>query len=116
MRVNPETYTVEGAESLAWARRQHLSSKVPRWQGLPGAWAHIEAPGGVDGTGEAHWKPCAWSARALGCKGRPKRPGVKGQWESDPLIVAVKPAKEAAGRRVGGAKGRAEQGAWWRER
>ena len=97
MRVNPETYIVEGAESFAWARRQHLSSKVPRWQGLPGAWAHIEAPWGADGTGEAHWQPYMWSGWALGREGRSKRLGVKGQWESDPLIVAMKPVKEAMG-------------------
>jgi hypothetical protein len=116
VRVNPETYIVEGAESLAWARRSYRSLNLPKRSGLPGAWAHIEASEGADGTGEAHWQPCAWSARALGCEGRLKRLGVKGQWESDPPVVAMKPAKEARGRRVGGAKGRAEQGAWWGER
>lgn len=45
MRVNPEIYIVEGAESLARSCRQHRSLNVPRRLGLPGAWAHIESPG-----------------------------------------------------------------------
>ena len=36
-----------------------------------------------------------WSRRALERTGRPERFGVKGRWESDPLIVVMKPAKEA---------------------
>lgn len=45
VRVNPETYIVEGAESYTWTRRQHLLLRLPNRQGLPGAKAHIEAPG-----------------------------------------------------------------------
>ena len=45
MRVNPEIYIVEGAESLAWARRQYPLLNQLRQRGLPGARAHIEFPG-----------------------------------------------------------------------
>lgn len=44
MRVNPETYIVEGAEGNALTRRPHLPSEPPNRQGLPGARAHIETP------------------------------------------------------------------------
>ena len=45
MRVNPETYEFEGADGFTRARRQHLSLKMPKRRGLPGAKAHIEIPG-----------------------------------------------------------------------
>jgi len=44
VRVNPEIYTVEGAEGLAWTRRQDRPSEPPSRPDLPGAWAHIETP------------------------------------------------------------------------
>jgi hypothetical protein len=45
VRVNPETYEFEGADGYTRVRRQHLSSKMPKRQDLPGARAHIEIPG-----------------------------------------------------------------------
>ena len=44
MRVNPEIYFVEGAEDLAWIRRQNRPSEPPSRPDLPGARAHIENP------------------------------------------------------------------------
>jgi hypothetical protein len=113
VRINPENYIVEDVEGYTWTRRQHLTMKMPNRESLPGAWAHIETPGerteqerpiGNRGKVEA----------GAGDKGRPESTGVKGRWESDPLIVVRKPVKGTV--RTGGAKGRAEQGAWRRER
>jgi len=44
VRVNPENFHVEGAEGLAWTRRQHRPSEPPSRLDLPGARAHIETP------------------------------------------------------------------------
>jgi len=44
VRVNPEIYFVEGAEDLAWIRRQNRPSEPPSRPDLPGARAHIENP------------------------------------------------------------------------
>jgi len=44
VRVNPETFAVEGAESNALTRRPRLLSGMPSRQDPPGAWAHIETP------------------------------------------------------------------------
>ena len=112
VRVNPENYIVEDVEGYAWTRRQHLPSKVPRWESLPGAKAHIETPG------ERMEQERPIGNREVGAdagdKGRPESTGVKGRWESDLLIVVRKPVKGET--RMGGAKGRAEQGTRGRER
>jgi len=112
VRVNPETYIVGDVEGYTWTRRQHLPSKEPRWESLPGAWAHIET------LGERMEQERPIGNRRVevdaGDKGKPETTGVKGRWESDPLIVVKKPVKGIT--RTGGAKGRAEQGTRWGER
>jgi hypothetical protein len=113
VRVNPENYIIGDVEGYAWTRRQHLPSKVPRWESLPGAWAHIETPGERMEQERPIGNRRKVAADA-GDEGRPESTGVKGRWESDPLIVVGKPVKGIT--RTGGAKGRAEQGTRWRER
>jgi len=44
VRVNPEIYSVEGAEGHAWTRRQNQPGEPPSRLDLPGARAHIENP------------------------------------------------------------------------
>ena len=113
MRVNPENYIVGDVEGCAWTRRQHSSLKVPKWGSLPGAWAHIETP--RERTEQE--RPIGNRRKVeagAGDKGKLESTGVKGRWESDPLIVVRKPVKGKT--RMGGAKGRAEQGTRWRER
>ena len=113
VRVNPENYNVEDVESYVWTRRQHLPLETPRWESLPGAWACIETLG----ERMEQERPIGNRRKVAvdaGDEGKPESAGVKGRWESDPLIVVRKPVKEII--RMGGAKGRAEQGTWWRER
>jgi hypothetical protein len=112
-RVNPENYIVEDVESYAWTRRQHLPLEKPRWESLPGAWAHIETP--RERTEQE--RPIGNRKKVeagAGDKGKLESTGVKGRWESDPLIVVRKPVKGTT--RMGGAKGRAERGTRWGER
>lgn len=45
MRVNPENFIVEGADSCARARRQDQLHLRPVQEDLPGALAHVEYPG-----------------------------------------------------------------------
>lgn len=113
MKVNPETDIVEDVEGHAWTRRLQLTMKTPSCEGLPGAWAHIETPGERMEQERPIGNRVMVEAGAGG-KGRPELTGVKGRWESDPLIVVRKPAKGRT--RAGGAKGRAEQGSRRRER
>jgi len=44
VRLNPEIYSVEGAEGHVWTRRQYRPSEPPSRLNLPGARAHIENP------------------------------------------------------------------------
>ena len=112
MRVIPETYTKEGADTHAWSRRRHRLQPMPMQLGLPGTSAHIESPGrtmeqerprvnhrmvtvGVVRRGRTEASPCEWS-----------------------LGVGLSHSSEEAsegGSRVGGAKGRAGQGTRRRE-
>lgn len=114
VRVNPENYIVEDVEGHTWTRRQHSSLKVPKWGSFPGARAHIETP--RERTEQE--RPIGNRKKVeagAGDKGKLKSTSVKCQWESDPLIVVRKPVKGTT-TRMGGAKGRAEQGTRWGER
>ena len=42
VRVNPEIYTVEGADVFTRDSRQYPVQKMPTHENLPGSWAHIE--------------------------------------------------------------------------
>lgn len=42
VKVNPESYTVEGADDCARVRRQYSVQKMPKHRSLPGAKVHIE--------------------------------------------------------------------------
>jgi hypothetical protein len=112
VRVNPENYIIEGADTDAHGRRQNLSldslcgrtfreqGLTSRLQGEPrnrrGPTSTTQVAVRLQGkTGAALWK------RALGV-------GLSHSSEE-----ACEGRKKV---RVGGAKGRAEQGAFWRER
>jgi hypothetical protein len=45
MRLNPEIFIVEDADSFAWTGRQYQSHKCLMREGFPGAKAHVENPG-----------------------------------------------------------------------
>ena len=113
VRLNPEINNVEGADGFIRVRRRYPVQKMPKHGNLPGAWAHIETPG--EQTEQE--RPIGNRKKVevgAGDEGKLESTGVKGRWESDPLIVVMKPVKGIT--RTGGAKGRAEQGTRWRER
>ena len=92
MGVNPEIAIIEGAEGRSLARRQYPAATLPNRWGLPGARARVESPRNrteqerpTGNRGEV--AAGAWRQGTTGAV------GVKGRWESDPFIVALKPAK-----------------------
>ena len=105
MRVNPEIYIVEGADGLAWVRRQHCAAKGLIRAGLPGAWARIETSGNrteQERPSEDHMEVGG------GLRGRTGA-GSREAWLGVGLSHSSDEAGEGASR-AGGAKGRAEQG------
>ena len=114
MRVIPETYTVEGADTYACSRRQHGLQKVPMQFGLPGPPAHIESPRATTEQERPRDNRCLVAA---GVMGQGKNQAASCQWS-----LGVGPshssdeAREGPYGRVGGAKGKAEQGTRRRER
>ena len=114
MRLIPETTDIEGADVQSRNRRQHRLSKMPRQLGLPGPFAHIEFPGTTTEQerprGNRHLVPA--DAAMQGITG-----AVLWQWFLGVgLSRSSDEAREGVSRRVGGAKGKAEQGTRRRER
>ena len=114
MRVIPETYFLGGADVQTCDRRQYRLPKMPRQLGLPGTFAHIEFPG----TSTEQERPSNNRRLvAVGAAMQGKTEAVLCQW-----FLGVGPshssdeAREGVLRRVGGAKGKAEQGTRRRER
>ena len=114
MRLIPETTDIEGADApLAVAGNTSCRKCLCRL-GLPGSFAHIEFPG----TTTEQERPR--SNRRLVAAGA----AMQGKTEALPCewFLGVGPfhssdeAREGDSRRVGGAKGKAEQGTRWRER
>ena len=114
MRVIPETYFFEGADVQTYERRQYRLPKVPMQSGLPGTLAHIESPGT---TTEQERPRSNRRLVAAGAAMQGTTEAVPCQWL---LGVGLSHSSDEAGegvsRRVGGAKGKAEQGTRWRER
>ena len=114
VRVIPETYSNEGADTNAWSRRQHRLQKMPMRSGLPGTFAHVEALG----TAMEQERPR--DNRRMVTAGAAKRGGTEAMLCQWLLGVGLShssiEACEGGSRRVGGAKGRAEQGTRRRER
>ena len=114
MRVIPETYYFEGADVFAYDRRPHRLPKMPRQSGLPGQFAHIESLGTTtEQESPSNNRRLVTAGAAM--QGRTE--AVLCQW-----FLGVGPshssdeAREGVSRRVGGAKGKAEQGTRRRER
>ena len=114
MRLIPETTDIEGADAMAAAAGNTDCRNCLCSSGLPGPFAHIEFPGttteqerprgnrrlvaaGAAMQGKTEALPCQWFL------------GVGPSHSSDE-------AREGVLRRVGGAKGKAEQGTRRRER
>jgi hypothetical protein len=114
VRVIPETYFVEGADTCAYSRRQHWLQKEPMQTGLPGTFAHIES----SGTATEQERPRV--NRRMVTAGVARRGRTGAMLCQGALGVGLShssgEACEGVLRRVGGAKGRAEQGTRRRER
>jgi len=114
VRVIPETTDIEGADVQSRNRRPHRLSKMPRQSGLPGPFAHIEFAGTTTEQerprGNRRLVPA--DAAMQGITG-----AVLCQWFLGVgLSRSSDEAREGVSRRVGGAKGKAEQGTRRRER
>ena len=113
MRVIPETYLFEGADTFAYGRRRHRLQKMPMQLGLPGRLAHIESPGT---TTEQERPRGNHRMVTVGAAMRGRTEALLCQWS-----LGVGPshssyeAREGVSGRVGGAKGKAEQGTRRRE-
>ena len=94
MRVNPEIFIFEGADSFAQTGRQYQSHICLVRKGLPGAMAHIECPGRTTEQ-ERPINNRVWSTRVPVNKGEPEFSDANGLWESDSLIVVLNTMKEA---------------------
>jgi hypothetical protein len=114
VRLIPETTVIEGADALASAAGNTGCRNCLCSSGLPGTFAHIEYPG----TTTEQERPR--SNRRLVSAGAARQGITKAvlcQWS-----LGVGPshssneAREGVLRRVGGAKGKAEQGTRRRER
>ena len=113
MRVIPETTVVEGADATVAAAGNTVCRNCLCRLGLPGTFAHIESPG----TTTEQERPI--SNRRLVASGS----AMQGITEAVPCqwLLGVGPshssyeALEGVSRRVGGAKGKAEQGTRRRE-
>ena len=113
-RLIPETYIVEGADVQVCDRRQHRLSKMPRQLGLPGTLAHIESPGT---TTEQERPRSNRRLVAAGAAMQGKTEALQCQWFLGVgLSHSSDEAREGVLGRVGGAKGKAEQGTRRRER
>jgi len=114
VRVIPEITDVEGAEVQARNRRQHRLLEKPRQSGLPGPNAHIESPG----TTTEQERPSV--NRRMVRTGAAKQGRTGAKLCQRALGVGLSHSSEEACEgvvcRVGGAKGRAEQGTRRRER
>lgn len=112
MWVNPEIYTIEGAEDHAWVRRQHRAVTSLSRANLPGAMAHIETPR----LGTEQERP-GWNPRKRGGRVQGKTGALGGQGRSGVGPVhSSDEVGEVPLARADGAKGRVEQGSRRRER
>jgi len=115
VRLNPEIYIVEGADGLAWARRQHSCAKTPTARSLPGAWAHIETPGKLTEQERPTGNRAMVGADAR-LRGKTEAIECQSPVGVGPSHSSDEACEGSSSGRAGGAKGRAEQGIRWRER
>lgn len=114
VRIHPESYIIEGADTVAHGRRQYLplnslSGRTFREQGLTSR--HQGEPWNRRG-------PTATTGTIVAVRRRGKTGAALREW---PLGVGLSHSSEESCKgcryaRAAGAKGRAEQGTLWRER